>query len=76
MEVEISPRGGGGRDSVAGRATIVGIGPQFEPLLPVFMRVMPVTMEERGLPVKISLPHSHGLIPGQIVDIRLPRVTQ
>jgi multidrug resistance efflux pump len=74
MEVEITPRGGA-RTEVA-LASILEVGPQFEPMQPVFMRVMPVTMEERGLPLRISLPPRSALIPGQIVDIRLPRATQ
>ena len=74
MEVEISPRGGA--KTTVTKATIVAIGPQFEPLQPAFMRVMPVTIEERGLPLRISLPEQSSWIPGQIVDVRLPRASQ
>lgn len=71
MEVEIAPRSGTrGR---ASRATVLGVGPQFEALQPAFMRPLPVTLEERALPVQISLPEGMPLVPGDIVDIRLPR---
>lgn len=71
MEVEIVPRSGS--RAVAARASVLGIGPQFVALQPVFMRSLPVTIEERALPVHISLPANMALVPGDIVDIRLPR---
>lgn len=71
MEVEIVPRSGG--RAIASGATVLAIGPQFEALQPAFMRPMPVTIEERALPVQISLPEDTPLVPGDIVDIRLPR---
>ncbi len=73
MEVEVVPRSGG--RAVASRATVLGIGPQFEALQPAFMRPLPVNLEERALPVHISLPADTPLVPGDIVDIRLPRDT-
>jgi multidrug resistance efflux pump len=69
MEVEIFPRSGSRTSGV--KASVLAIGPQFEPLQPAFVRPMPVTLEERGLPVHISLPEGVLLVPGDIVDIRL-----
>ncbi len=69
MEVDVVSRGSGRSTSV--RARVLAVGPQFEALQPAFLRPMPVTIEERALPVLISLSEQASLIPGEIVDIRL-----
>jgi len=74
MEVEIVPRSGG--RSAASRASVVSVGPQFEALQPAFMRPLPVSLEERALPIHISLPDDIPFVPGDIVDIRIPRPTR
>lgn len=71
MEVDVVPRSSG--RAVAARASVLGVGPQFEALQPAFLRPMPVTIEERALPVLISLPEQVSFVPGDIVDIRMPK---
>jgi multidrug resistance efflux pump len=69
MAVDVIPRSIGGSEAV--RARVLAVGPQFEALQPAFLRPMPVTLEERALPVLISLSDKVSLVPGEIVDIRL-----
>ncbi|MFO8027293.1 MAG: hypothetical protein R6U56_06495 [Opitutales bacterium] len=69
MEVDVTPRSSGGGESL--RSSVLAVGPQFEPLQPAFLRPTPVTLEERALPVLISLSEQANLVPGEIVDIRL-----
>lgn len=71
MEVEVVSRRG--TRAIAGRATVLDIGPQFGLLPPVFQRPLPVTIEERALPARISLPETMSLMPGELVEIRQPR---
>jgi multidrug resistance efflux pump len=69
MEVDVMPRSSGGTQTL--RAHVLAVGPQFEALQPAFLRPMPVTLEERALPLLISLSDQVSLVPGEIVDIRL-----
>jgi len=71
-EVEIISRRG--VRAVAGRAKIIDLGPQFTLLPAVFQRPMPVTIEERALPARISIPDSISLLPGELVEVRPVRV--
>ena len=71
MTVEVVSRRLG--RSVAGRAKVLGLGPQFEPVPTVFQRPLPVNIEERALPLRISLPPQLALRPGEVVDIRMAR---
>jgi len=68
MQVEVVSRRGA--RAIAGRAEVLDLGPQFGLLPSVFQRPMPVTIEERALPARISLPVSLALMPGELVEIR------
>ena len=68
MQVEVSQRSS---RPTSATANLLSIGPQFEALGLAFQRPMPVQMEERALPVLISLPENLRLKPGEIVDLRL-----
>jgi multidrug resistance efflux pump len=68
MTVQVSMRGS--RPATA-EARILRVGSQFEPLSPAFQRPMQL-VEERALPILISLPQGLPLQPGEIVDLRLP----
>jgi multidrug resistance efflux pump len=59
-----------GVKAIVGRAEILDLGPQFDLLPTVFQRPMPLTIEERALPVRISLPESLTLLPGELVAVR------
>ncbi len=67
MPVEIALRG---NRRERARAEILRIGPQFEVLDPAFQRPFRDRVE-RGLPLMISLPKELGLIPGELVEVRL-----
>jgi len=71
MVVEVVSRRG--TRAVAGRAMVLDIGPQFGLLPAVFQRPLPVTIEERALPARISLPETVPLMPGELVEIRQVR---
>jgi multidrug resistance efflux pump len=65
--IEVITRGG---QRASGLASVLSVGPQFEPLGPAFQRPF-ATSEERGLPVLISLPDDLSVRPGEFVDLRL-----
>lgn len=71
MVVQVSMRGS--RPAVA-EAKILRVGSQFEPVGPAFQRPIQL-VEERALPILISLPQGLPLQPGEIVDLRLPVAT-
>lgn len=73
MEVNVVPRSSW--STAAARAIVLSVGPQFEALQPAFLRSMPAMIEERALPVLISLPEQANFVPGDIVDIRMPKLT-
>lgn len=68
MPIEVSPRTGRG---TAATASLISIGPQFEPLGLAFVRPISVFSEERALPLLISLPEGLSLRPGELVDLRI-----
>lgn len=65
--VEVMTRGGRRHTTLA---QIIKVGAQYEALGPAFQRPYN-TLEERALPVLISMPIELALRPGEIVDIRL-----
>jgi multidrug resistance efflux pump len=71
MVVQVSMRGS--RPAVAD-ARILRVGSQFEPLGPAFQRPVQL-VEERALPILISLPQDLPLRAGEVVDLRLPLAT-
>ena len=68
MKVEVISRRGA--QAIAGRAEVLDLGPQFGLLPFVFQRPLPVTIEERALMARISLPEFPTLFPGELVEIR------
>lgn len=58
--------------AIAGRAVILDIGPQFTVLPAAFQRPLPVMLEERALTARVSLPDTLFLVPGELVEIRVP----
>lgn len=65
--VEVITRGGRRHSALA---QIIKVGPQYEALGPAFQRPYN-TLEERALPVLISMPPELALRPGEMVDLRL-----
>jgi multidrug resistance efflux pump len=67
MRVEVTTRGRPRQKAVA---EIAAIGPQIEPLGPVFARPMSPYYES-GLPVVLNIPPELRLRPGELVDVSL-----
>ncbi|TVR50684.1 MAG: biotin/lipoyl-binding protein [Puniceicoccaceae bacterium] len=67
MTLVVTPRGR--RESAV--AQVLKVGPRYESLGPAFQRAFSPHLEERALPLLVSLPPELGLRPGEIVDLRL-----
>jgi len=65
--IEVATRGGQRR---SGLATVLSVGPQYEPLGPAFQRPFD-EKEVRALPLLISIPAKMSIRPGEVVDLRL-----
>ena len=73
MTVEVRTRG---LRRTAGRAEILQIGAQFEPLPLVLQNPLKPAGSELGLTVDISLPPNLAVRPGELVDIRVVPASQ
>jgi multidrug resistance efflux pump len=54
-----------------GRARILRVGGQLEPLSPELLPVKGASDHERGLPILVSVPAGMRLVPGEVVDLHL-----
>ncbi len=53
-------------------AQVIRVGTQLEVVMPILLPI-PKPVPELGLPIALTLPPELNLLPGEIVDIRLPR---
>lgn len=72
MAIEVRSRSEG---RAVGRGEVLGVGGQLEPILPELLPMRPPgsPLVEYGLPVLLTVPPELGLLPGEIVDLSLPR---
>ncbi len=72
MAVEIRSRSEG---RAVARGEVLNVGGQLEPILPELLPLRPTgsPLVEYGLPVLLTVPPELGLLPGEIVDLSLPR---
>ncbi|TVP79327.1 MAG: hypothetical protein EA353_06360 [Puniceicoccaceae bacterium] len=59
-----------GSQRKSGLASVLSVGPQYEPLGPAFQSSFAET-EERALPLLISMPAQLAIRPGEVVDLRI-----
>lgn len=60
-----------GSQRKSGMASVLRVGPQFEPLGPAFQSSFAQTAEERALPLLVSMPSQMAIRPGEVVDLRM-----
>jgi multidrug resistance efflux pump len=68
MRVEVRPRS---FKRGVGQAEIIQVGSQMEPISANLWPTPGTHVHEVGLPVLVSLPPAHKLLPGEIVDLRI-----